>query len=72
MFVTVCSRPLSAARFVGIVLVSREQTFTATFAIPNEGIEQMARKNGGACANPEQIRTDVDCRPTRPRFDNGA
>jgi hypothetical protein len=33
------------------VLVSGEQTFTANFAIPNEGIEQMARKNDGACAN---------------------
>jgi hypothetical protein len=58
--------------FVGIVLVSEEQTFTATFAIPNEGIEQMARKNGGARANPKQIRTDVDCRAARPKFDNGA
>jgi AcrB/AcrD/AcrF family len=47
-------------------------SFTATFAIPNEGIEQMARKNGGACANPKQIRTDVDCRAARPKFDNGA
>ena len=55
MFVTVCSRPIPAVRFVGIfvgiVLVSGEQTFTANFAIPNEGIEQMARKNDGACAN---------------------
>jgi hypothetical protein len=50
------------------VLVSGEQTFTANFAIPNEGIEQMARKNGGACANPKQIRTDVDCRAARPKF----
>jgi hypothetical protein len=50
------------------LLVSGEQTFTATFAIPNEGIEQMARKNGGACANPKQIRTDVDCRAARPKF----
>ena len=32
----------------------------------------MARKNGGACANPKQIRTDVDCRAARPKFDNGA
>ena len=32
----------------------------------------MARKNGDACANPKQIRTDVDCRAARPKFDNGA
>jgi hypothetical protein len=40
VFVTVCSHPIPTARFVGIfvgiVLVSG-QTFTATFAIPNEG-----------------------------------
>jgi hypothetical protein len=75
VFVTVCSRPIPAVRFVGIfvgiVLVSEEQTFTANFAIPNEGIEQMARKNG-VCANPRQIRTDVDCRAARPKCDNGA
>ena len=52
-------------------MVSGEQTFTATFAIPNEGIEQMARKNDGACANPKQIRTDVDCGAARPKFDIG-
>ncbi|WGS19912.1 MULTISPECIES: hypothetical protein [unclassified Bradyrhizobium] len=27
----------------------------ANFAIPNDGIEQMARKNDGAGANPKQI-----------------
>ena len=32
----------------------------------------MAGKNDGACANPRQIRTDVDCRAARPKFDNGA
>jgi len=52
VFVTVCSHPIPAVRFVGIfvgiVLVSGEQTFTANF---DEGIEQMARKNDGACAN---------------------
>ncbi|MGY3076846.1 hypothetical protein ACVWZZ_003217 [Bradyrhizobium sp. LM6.10] len=32
----------------------------------------MARKNGGACANPKQIRTDVDCRAARPKFDKDA
>src|SRR6202162_2265602 len=37
-----------------------------------KGIEQMPRKNAGACANPKQIRTDVDCRAARPKFDNGA
>jgi integrase len=32
----------------------------------------MARKNDGACGNTKQIRTDVDCRAARPKFDNGA
>ena len=32
----------------------------------------MAGKNDGACANPKQIRTDVDCRAARPKFDQGA
>jgi len=32
------------------------KTIAANFAIPNDGIEQMARKNGGAVgANPQQI-----------------
>lgn len=30
--------------------------FTATFAIPNAGIEQMARKDDGAYADPKQIK----------------
>jgi hypothetical protein len=34
-----------------VLLVSEEQTFTAISPIPNEGIEQMARKNHGARAN---------------------
>jgi hypothetical protein len=33
------------------LLVSGEQTFTENFAIPNERIEQIARKNDGASAN---------------------
>jgi hypothetical protein len=33
------------------LLVSGEQTFAANFAFLNEGIEQMARKNGGARDN---------------------
>lgn len=31
----------------------------------------MARNNDKQ-ANPEQIRTDVDCRAVRPKFENGA
>ncbi len=31
----------------------------------------MARKNDGACGNPKLIRTDVDCRAARPKFDIG-
>jgi hypothetical protein len=38
------------------LLVSEEQTFTANSAIPNEGIEQMARKNDGASGKPKQRR----------------
>jgi hypothetical protein len=41
---------------LAFLLVSGEQTFAATFAIPNKGIEQMARKNDGACTNPKQIK----------------
>ncbi|QOZ64685.1 hypothetical protein XH86_39290 (plasmid) [Bradyrhizobium guangdongense] len=37
------------------------------FAIPSEGIEQKARKTGGSCAEPEQIRTDVDRHAAEPR-----
>lgn len=32
----------------------------------------MPRKNDDASANPEWIRTGVDCRAVRPKFDNGA
>jgi hypothetical protein len=32
----------------------------------------MARRPAGEHANPEQIRTDVDCRAARPKFENGA
>ena len=32
----------------------------------------MAGKNDGACVDPKQIRTDVDCRAARPKFNNGA
>jgi hypothetical protein len=63
----------AAVRFVGIFAgISGEQTFAATFAIPNEGIEQIARKNDGACGNPKLIRTHVDCRAARPKFNEGA
>jgi len=41
VFVTFCSHPISAVRivgiFVGIVLVSGEQTFTVNSDNPNEG-----------------------------------
>jgi hypothetical protein len=71
VFVTVCSHPIPAVRFVGIfvgiVLVSGEQTFTANFAIPNEGIEQMARKNDGASANPNTSTARVPVMGLRVR-----
>ena len=37
---------------LAFLLASVNQTFGANFDIPNEGIEQMARKNNGASANP--------------------
>ena len=37
---------------LAFLLVSGDQMFTANFAIRNERIEQMARKNDGASANP--------------------
>lgn len=33
--------------------------------------KQMARRQAGEHANPEQIRTDFDCRAARPKFENG-
>jgi integrase len=76
VFATVCSRPIPAIQFdgifVGIVLVSGEQTFTVDSDNPNEEIDQMARKIDGASSNPKQIRTDVDCRSARPKLNNGA
>jgi hypothetical protein len=72
VFVTVCSHSLPAIRFVDIFVGIGRTNVHGDFRIPNEGIEQMARKNDGACANPKQIRTDVDCRAARPKFDNGA
>lgn len=42
----------AAVRVVGIFVGIGEQTFTANFAIRNERIEQMARKNDRASANP--------------------
>jgi hypothetical protein len=35
-------------------------------------IDQMASKSDGANANPKQIRTYIDCRTARPKFNNGA
>ncbi|MGY4316113.1 hypothetical protein [Bradyrhizobium sp. JR3.5] len=32
----------------------------------------MVRKNDSACGNPKLIRTDVDCRAVRPKFNEGA
>jgi hypothetical protein len=45
-----------SVQFVGIFVWHREiKTIAANFAIPNDGIEQMARKNDGAGATPKQI-----------------
>jgi hypothetical protein len=47
--------------------------FFATCDLPKlESPKQMARNKDGAHANPEQIRTDVDCRAARPKFKSGA
>jgi hypothetical protein len=45
-------RPLQPIVLLVFLLVSRGQTLTANSRFPNEGIEQMARKNDGAGANP--------------------
>lgn len=37
------------------LLASGNQTIAPNFAIPNDGIEQMAHKNNGSGANPKQI-----------------
>jgi hypothetical protein len=42
---------LQPSVLLAFLLVSGEQTFTENFAIPNERIEQIARKNDGASAN---------------------
>jgi hypothetical protein len=57
---------------LAFLLVSGRTNVRGTFAIPNKGIEQMARKNDGACGNPKLIRTDVHCRAARPKFDKDA
>jgi hypothetical protein len=41
---------LQPSVLLAFLLVSGEQTFTENFAIPNERIEQIARKNDGASA----------------------
>jgi hypothetical protein len=45
---------LQPSVLLAFLLVSRNQTFPANFDIPNEGIEQIARKNDGASANKGQ------------------
>jgi hypothetical protein len=45
----VCS--LQPSILLAFLLISGEQTFTENFAVPNERIEQIARKNDGASAN---------------------
>jgi hypothetical protein len=72
VFVTVCSHPIPAVRFVGIFVGIGKTNVHCRFRCSEQGIEQMAAKNDGACANPKQIRTNVDCRTARPKFDNGA
>jgi hypothetical protein len=59
---------------LAFLLVSGEQTFTATFGIPNEGIEQIASKNDGANANSNTLTAtppdgnSTTARGARPRF----
>jgi hypothetical protein len=49
---------------LAFLLVSRNQTFTANFDIPNEGMAH--------APTPKQIGTDVDSRAARPKFDECA
>jgi hypothetical protein len=32
-------------------------------------MEQVVGKNDGVYANPKQVKTDIDCRAARPKFD---
>jgi hypothetical protein len=49
------------------LLVSGEQTFTATFAIPNEESSRWPARTMARAPPP-----DVNCRAARPKFDRGA
>jgi hypothetical protein len=55
---------LQPSVLLAFLLVSGEQTFTENFAIPNERIEQMARKNDGASA---KSNTSTAAPPDRTR-----
>jgi hypothetical protein len=62
----------TAFRFVGIFVGIGGKNVHGVSLFQTKGIEQMARKNDGAGANPKQIKTYVDCRAARPKFDKGA
>jgi hypothetical protein len=65
---------LQPSVLLAFLLVSGEQTFTENFAIPNERIEQIARKNDGASANSNTStaappdRNSTMARGAPPRF----
>src|SRR4030088_3346954 len=72
-FVLVRSQPSDLLVFLLVSCWYRENKRSRRLSLFRaKGVEQMARKNDGACANPKQIRTDVDCRAARPKFDKGA
>jgi hypothetical protein len=65
-------RPLQLSVLLVFLLVPQSKCSRRISLFPNEGIEQMARKNDGARGDPKLIRTDVDCRAARPKFNEGA
>ena len=66
-FVLLRSQPADLLVFLLVSCWYRENKRSRRLSLfRTKGIEQMARKNDGACANPKQIRTDVDCRAARP------
>ncbi|WP_347337406.1 Arm DNA-binding domain-containing protein, partial [Bradyrhizobium jicamae] len=73
MFVTVCSHSRPVTEFVGIFVgIGRTNVHGVIPIFRMKESKQMARRQAGEHANPKQIRTDVDCRAARPKFENGA
>jgi integrase len=73
LFVTICSHARPVTAFVGIFVgIVRTNVHGVIPIFRMKEAKQMARRQAGEQANPKQIRTDVDCRAARPKFENGA